>query len=80
LCPVRFESRKQIIKTDFKNLDAVIEWMRAEMEAGCKEMKGHQERTLVIFSAGLEEMKAVAEQREVGYEEAEVDPIRALKD
>lgn len=50
------------------------------MEAGCKEMKGHQERTLVIFSAGLEEMKAVAEQREVGYEEAEVDPIRALKD
>jgi hypothetical protein len=48
---------------DFKSLEAIIEWMRAEM-------KGHEEKMMAILKANLKEMKSVAEYQEVPKEEA----------
>jgi hypothetical protein len=32
MCTVRFESRRWTIMVDFEHLDAIIEWMRAEIK------------------------------------------------
>jgi hypothetical protein len=53
---------------DFKSLEAITEWMRAETKA-------HQERMTAILKASLEEMKSIAEHQEVPKEEAADETI-----
>jgi hypothetical protein len=56
----------------FESLDAIMEWMRADMNT-------HYERMITIIKTGLEERKAVAEHQEVPTEEAEVKSSGTMK-
>jgi hypothetical protein len=57
---------------DFGSLDAIMEWMRADINA-------HYERMIAIIKTSLEEMKAAAEHQEVPMEEAAVKSSGTMK-